>query len=82
MDDIWASYYLQALGKKVVYQKASVYQRRNEHDLVRDMKMEYLGYENNLSLAQALREDPQAIQRFLPERSQKAFELYQRHFDA
>ena len=34
MDDIWASYYVESLGFKVVYSEASVYQDRNEHDLI------------------------------------------------
>ena len=37
MDDIWASYYVEAKGLKVVYNKPSVYQLRNEHDLTKDM---------------------------------------------
>jgi glycosyltransferase involved in cell wall biosynthesis len=80
MDDIWASYYVQALGRKVVYGKASVYQDRNVHDLVRDMRQEYLGYENNLAMVQALASDPRAILSYLPGRAAWAFELYQRHF--
>ena len=47
MDDIWAAYYVQAMGFKVVYQKPSVYQDRNVHNLIKDMKAEYIGYENN-----------------------------------
>ncbi len=31
---------------------------RNPHDLVVDMKREYLGYENNLALVEALHADP------------------------
>ena len=61
MDDIWASYYLQAKGYRAVWAKASVYQLRNPHDLVRDMKQEYLGYENNLKLVQDLALDPESI---------------------
>ena len=80
MDDIWASYYLQAKGATVVYGKASVYQQRNVHDLVRDMQQEYLGYENNLHIVQELAEDPEKLLRYLPEKSIKAFELYRRHF--
>ena len=80
MDDIWASYYVQALGAQVVYGKASVYQQRNVHDLVRDMRQEYLGYENNLALVQALPGKPDEIRRFLSPESSKAFELYQGHF--
>jgi hypothetical protein len=80
MDDIWAAYYIQALGAHVVYGKASVYQKRNEHDLVKDMQQEYLGYENNLKLVRDLAESPQALFNYLPERSALAFKLYRRHF--
>jgi hypothetical protein len=80
MDDIWAGYYVQAKGFRVVYGKASVYQRRNEHDLIRDMKGEYLGYENNLRLVQDLMEDPERILRYLPPETARAFALYRRHF--
>ena len=31
MDDIWASYYVESLGYKVVYNYPTVYQDRNEH---------------------------------------------------
>ena len=58
MDDIWAAYYLQAKGYRVVWNKASVYQQRNVHDLSRDMRQEYLGYENNLKLVQDLARTP------------------------
>ena len=43
MDDIPASYHLQAKGAKVIYGAPSVYQKRNVHNLVTDMKAEYLG---------------------------------------
>jgi len=45
MDDIWASYYVQALAFKAVFNRASVYQQRNAHNLTHDMRQEYLGYE-------------------------------------
>ena len=60
--------------------KASVYQQRNVHDLVRDMRQEYLGYENNLKLVQDLARDPESILAYLPGRSAWAFQLYRRHF--
>jgi len=81
MDDIWASYYLQAKGFRAVWSRASVYQQRNIHDLVRDMKQEYCGYENNLRLVQDLVVDPESIANYLPERSMQAFELYKKHFN-
>jgi hypothetical protein len=81
MDDIWAAFYVQAKGFKVVYDKASVYQDRNEHDLVKDMKQEYIGYENNLKLIYDLYQDPEKILDYLPTRSVDAFRAYRRHFD-
>jgi len=81
MDDIWASYYLQARGYQVVYGKPSVYQRRNEHNLIDDMRNEYIGYENNFRLVQDLASDPESILKYLPERSARAFKLYRRHFE-
>lgn len=80
MDDIWAAYYLQAKGATVVYGKASVYQQRNEHNLIEDMRNEYLGYEHNLDIVKALPEDSKALFQYLPGRAVRAFELYQRHF--
>jgi hypothetical protein len=81
MDDIWAAYYVQAKGVKVVFGKASVYQDRNVHDLVRDMRAEYLGYEHNLNLVNDLARDPQSILAYAPGRSLWTFNLYQRHFN-
>jgi hypothetical protein len=80
MDDIWAAYYIQAKGAKVVYNQASVYQKRNVHDLVRDMRQEYVGYEHNLQIVEGLAAEPESILNYLPGRSAWAFELYRRHF--
>ena len=80
MDDIWAAYYMQSKGYKVVFNSASVYQERNPHDLTKDMKKEYLGYENNLNLVNDIKSDPNAIYSYLPGLSIRAFDLYKRHF--
>jgi hypothetical protein len=80
MDDIWPSYYVQAKGFKVVYGRPSVYQRRNEHDLMADMRLEYLGYENNLRLVTDLADDPERIFSYLPPDAARAFRLYRKHF--
>jgi len=80
MDDIWASYYVESLGFKVVYNHPTVYQDRNEHDLTIDLKKEVIGYENNLKLLNELNKNPDNILNFIPERSKDAFKLYQRHF--
>jgi hypothetical protein len=80
MDDIWAAYYVQAKGRQVVFGAPSVFQLRNEHDLVRDMRAEYLGYENNLNLVRDVVVDPEAILSYLPGRAIRAFQIYRRHF--
>jgi hypothetical protein len=80
MDDIWASYYVQAHGVKVVYGEPSVYQERNIHNLIRDMKQEYLGYEHNLDLVRDLANDPEKIMKYLPQQSINAFQIFRRHF--
>ena len=76
MDDIWASYYVQALGYRVVYNSASVFQDRNSHNLIEDLKMEYVGYENNLELVRQLGKHPSNILSYLPKRSVEAWDLY------
>lgn len=78
MDDIWASYYVEAKGFNVLYNKPSVYQQRNVHDLTKDMKKEYIGYENNLNLIKELKKNPNNIKKYLPNKSWQAFKLYQK----
>ena len=80
MDDIWASYYVLSKGFKVVYNKASVFQKRNEHDLTKDMLKEFIGYENNLNLVKDLKKNFKNINSYIPERSRLAFLRYQTHF--
>lgn len=80
MDDIWAAYYVQALGFRPVFSQPSVYQLRNEHDLTRDFSSEVLGYEQTLSLISDLRSDPASIQKYLPSIASWAWTLYRRHF--
>lgn len=49
MDDIWASYTVQKhFPQSLIYNKASVYQERNDHDIVLDLENEILGYRNTL----------------------------------
>lgn len=78
MDDIWAAYYVQALGYQVVFGPPTVEQIRNEHDIITDMRNEYIGYENTLELVEALADSPEAIYDFLPWRSARAFRIYQK----
>jgi hypothetical protein len=77
MDDIWAAFYVQALGHQVVFGAPSVYQQRNEHDLTVDFTKEIIGYENNHRLLADLYRDPNSIKKYLPGKSIYAWELYQ-----
>jgi hypothetical protein len=78
MDDIWASYYVQSKGFKVIYNKPTVFQDRNEHNLIIDMKKEYIGYENNLQLLKDLNSNPDNIRRYIPEKSYAAWGEYRK----
>jgi hypothetical protein len=76
MDDIWASYYLQSVGHRVVYNRASVTQLRNQHSFLKDFENEVIGYSKNLELIQALKSDSRNIKNFLPSRSFEAWQAY------
>ncbi len=69
-DDIWASYHAQKRGARVVYGPPSVFQKRNPHDPIVDMKAEMFGYEHTMRFL-----DGGDV---LPERSKAAFREYQR----
>lgn len=59
-DDIWASYAMRAImdfiGLHVSYGEPHVRQDRNEHNLIRDLKNEMLGYEHTLALTKLMRD--------------------------
>lgn len=76
MDDIWAAYYVQSLGFRVVYSKASVQQFRNVHDLTVDFEREVLGYTQSYKLLDSLANDSESIFSFLTPKSRQAFQTY------
>lgn len=83
MDDIWGGYLLEALGFKVVYNKASVFQDRNIQNLTKNMTMEYIGYENTLKLLEKFRYNNiregfplNVLLDFLPETSKEFMKKY------
>lgn len=78
--DIWASYYLLSKGHNIVYNKASVFQKRNEHDLIKDLESEYNSYINTMKLIESLAADSESFFDYLSERAIRSFELYRRHF--
>jgi len=78
MDDIWAAYYVQSKGNKVVFSKPGVLSDRSlgtagRYSMIEDMKREYIGMENNMNLLHDLQTNPDAIEKYLPEQSWKAF---------
>lgn len=80
MDDIWAAFYIQSIGKKVVFSKATVKQERNPHNLFNDFNNELIGYNNNLNLIKSLYKSSLSIKKFLPKKSYEAFKQYQKNF--
>jgi len=76
MEDIWAAYYIQSIGRKVVFAEPTVYQDRNLHDLHKDFLSEIVGYKNNLNLIKDLVKNPSNIKNYLPKRSYNAFLRY------
>jgi hypothetical protein len=86
MDDIWAAYYLQAKHPdSVCYAKASVFQDRNPHDLVKDLDAELIGYRHGLeffdwcmSEAAAAVGVPDQWPEFMPKESVAAFVEYRK----
>lgn len=80
LDDVWAAYYLESLGHRPVFTRPTVFHARSPRDLVREMKLEYRGYEQNLALVRDLLDDPGAIAKYVPEWSMRAFDRYRSHF--
>jgi hypothetical protein len=79
MDDIWGAYALQQdlldrYGRFVVYNKASVYQERNPHDLTIDMEQEMRGYKKNIQLIN------EGYKSVLPAESSFAYNVYKNQF--
>lgn len=77
MDDIWGAYIAQYFfPNSVVYNKATVYQDRNEQDLITNLENEIIGYRNTFNLLQ----DLENFYNYLPEASQKFWDVYRKQF--
>ena len=76
MDDIWASYYLQTYNFNVIYTEASVFQDRNIQNLTKNMKDEFIGYENTYNLLEDLKKNRELISKYLPEESYTILKKY------
>ena len=73
MDDIWGSYVLQHyFPNSVIYAPATVYQDRNEQDLVKNLENEIIGYRNTLKFIQNLGD----FESMLPENTKRFWKIY------
>jgi hypothetical protein len=73
MDDIWGAYILQKYHKNcIVFSKASVYQERNEQDLITNLENEIIGYRKTKLLLENL----DNYEDFLPDAAKKFLEIY------
>lgn len=78
MDDIWASFYVTSKKYRVVYDKPTVFQKRNKHDLLVDFRNENIGYLNSLKLVEKLYKNSDEIYNFLPKKSSLAFDEWKK----
>ena len=77
MDDIWGAYYLQKKVKYknfIVFNNASVYQERNNHNLVNDLKNEIMGYENTIKF------NRENIMNYIPKKTKDCINTYTKLF--
>ena len=77
MDDIWASYVLQdKFPGCVAYGTATVFQKRNKHNLAKDLEDEMLGYKYNLQMVN----DIKNYKKLLPPETLPFIDEYERLF--
>ena len=77
MNDIWGSYIFQHYcPNSVIYNRPSVFQDRNPHDLTKDLSEEFLGYKFTYKLIK----DLVNYSNYIPERSYNFYTLYQKYF--
>lgn len=76
MDDIWASYYMESLGFKVIYNKATVFQDRNIQNLTKNLTMEFIGYEKTQEMLMDIKANSNNFSKYLPEESLNVINIY------
>lgn len=83
--DIFAAYYFQACGNKIVVNKPSVISDRSlgttgRYSYINDIKSEYYSIERVFSLVNELNIDHNTILKYLPESAIIAFNTWKEHF--
>lgn len=78
MDDIWGSYIMQHyFPNSVAYTKASVYQERNEQDLILNLEKEILGYRNSFKFINDLKN----FSTYLPSKTVEFWKAYREAYE-
>lgn len=81
MHDIWAAYYLQYVNNiNVIYNKPSVFQKRNKHNLINDLKNEFIGLRQTYKLINSMKNNKFIMKNFFSKRAILAFNQYKKHF--
>ena len=77
LDDIWGAYLLQSLKKTpIIFNQATVYQQRNQHNLFKDLEKEYIGMQHNREMAYT----PSLDYPYIPKKTKEFFEAYQAEY--
>jgi hypothetical protein len=78
LDDIWGSYLAQSCAGKInpfiIYDKATVYQERNPHNLAKDLRDELIGYEAAYNFPTY----PRCHDQFIPQQALNAYKIYKK----
>ena len=75
MDDIWGGYMLQHIFRDcLIYNQPTVYQERNEHDLVTDLEGELIGLRHTMKVIKG-------DYSVLPEKAMAAYKIYKKQFN-
>ena len=78
MDDIWGGYILQnKFPNSLVYSKASVYQDRNEQDIVKNLEDEIIGYRHTLDFIQG---KASLDKEYIPQKTRDFYKIYKSYF--
>ena len=78
MDDIWSSYILQHyFPNSVIYGTATVYQERNQQNLITNLENEITGYKNTFKLVN----DLDNYENYLPEKTKNFIKIYKKQYE-
>lgn len=80
LGDIWMAYHVQAQGFQVAFNRASVIQQRNPHDLTVDFMDEVLGVERTIALIEQINQGQYHPSQFWPQATLDAYGCYQAGF--